>query len=162
VKLPLPGREWSGEGQNPSGLCPSPMLPPGYGNGSRARPGTLNNRFFRHHGGAVQPARRGDGDGFNDLLVALEAPGAGVGVDDLNNLGQVVGRSAGHAVRWELVDGVQIVTDFGSLANRLNMFATGINDSGRIVGSSRQHAGRITKTGPAWLIDNDTLYELLP
>ena len=65
-------------------------------------------------------------------------------------------------LRWDFVDGEQIVTDLGSLSDTLNMTVKGISDSGRIVGTSWQYAGRRTKDGPSWLIENDTLYELLP
>lgn len=104
------------------------------------------------------------GDGFNDLLTALEPPepGAVVSVAGLNNLGQVVGQSDGHAVRWEFVDGVQIITDFGSLSEKAQMTARGISDSGRIVGTSRIPTGRRSKDGPSWLIEDEILYELLP
>jgi len=80
----------------------------------------------------------------------------------LNNLGQVVGNSGGHVVRWEFVDGVQIITDLGSLADKSVMTVAGISDSGRIVGTSTIPAGRRIKDGPSWLIENDTIHELLP
>jgi hypothetical protein len=103
-------------------------------------------------------------DGFNDLLVSLAPPepGASVSVAGLNNLGQVVGKSGVHAVRWEFVQGVQIVSDLGSLSDRLAMGVAGISDSGRMAGSSRHIKGAFHKPGPSWLIEGETLYELLP
>jgi len=105
-----------------------------------------------------------NGDGFNDLLVALDPPdpGASVIVADLNDFGQVAGHSGGHAVRWEFVEDEQIVTDLGSLGDKVEMTATGISDSGRIVGNSRIPTGRRSKAGPSWLSKNETMYELLP
>jgi len=98
-------------------------------------------------------------DGVNDLLVALSAPAANITVNDLNNLGQVVGHSGGHVVRWEFIGGVEIVTDLGTLSASLAMFPKGMNDSGQIVGTSTKTVGK-GSSGPSWLIKNDTLYEL--
>jgi len=103
-------------------------------------------------------------DGYNDLLVTLEppAPGMSFQVVDLNNLGQVAGQSGGHAVRWDFTNGVQTVTDLGSLADKWSMGVGGISDSGRMAGYTRQITGRFHDYGPSWLIENNTLYELLP
>jgi len=103
-------------------------------------------------------------DGFNDLLVLLDAPepGAGVRAVGLNNLGQVAGQSGGHVVRWDFVDDEQIVTDLGQLQDKANMSPGGISDSGRIAGTCRIPLGRRSQTGPWWVVDNDSLYELLP
>jgi len=103
-------------------------------------------------------------DGYNDLLVALEppAPGMSFQVVDLNNLGQVAGQSGGHAVRWDFTNGVQTVTDLGTLADKWSMGVGGISDSGRMAGYTREIKGRFHDYGPSWLIENNTLYELLP
>jgi len=106
----------------------------------------------------------GNDDGFNDLLVYLEPPveGETVSVAGMNNAGQIAGSSGGHAVRWDFVDGAQIITDLGVIADKAVMTVKGIDDSGRIVGTSKVPTGRRTKTGPSWLSDGDTLYELPP
>jgi hypothetical protein len=103
-----------------------------------------------------------DGDGYNDLYTMLEAPvpGAGISVAGLNNLGQVAGHSGGYAVRWDFVDGVQIVTDLGAITDKAVMSTKGIDDFGRIIGASTIPTGRRTKAGPSWVADGDTLYEL--
>jgi len=101
-----------------------------------------------------------DGDGFNDLLIALAPPepGEAAAVYDLNNLGQVVGRSNGHVVLWEIVDGEQVVTEFGLLSRKVkSMSPAGINDAGHIVGSSRKSRS----AGPSWLYQDGTFHELL-
>jgi hypothetical protein len=105
-----------------------------------------------------------DGDGFNDLWVELAppVPGEGISVAGLNNLGQVAGNSGGYAVRWDFVDGVQVVTDLGAITSKAVMSTKGIDDAGRIVGISTIPTGRRTKPGPVWLADGDNLYELLP
>jgi len=105
-----------------------------------------------------------DGDGINDLLVALDPPepGASVRAVGLNNLGQVVGYSGGHVVRWDFVAGVQIVTDLGALPKTYQMNVGGISDSGRVAGTCRIDLGRRSRLGPWWVIESDTLHELLP
>jgi len=103
-------------------------------------------------------------DGFNDLLVALDPPepGASAVAVGLNNFGQVVGQSGGHVVRWEFVGDDQIITDLGALPKTYQMNVGGSSDSGRVAGTCRIDLGRRSKSGPWWVIESDTLYELLP
>jgi len=103
-------------------------------------------------------------DGFNDLLVALDPPeeGASAVAVGLNNLGQVVGQSGGHVVRWEFVGDDQIITDLGALPKTYQMNVGGISDSGRVAGTCKIDLGRRSRLGPWWVIESDTLYELLP
>jgi hypothetical protein len=105
-----------------------------------------------------------DGDGVNDLLVALMAPepGATARAVGLNNVGQVVGQSNGHVVRWDFVEGVQIITDLGALPKTYQMNVGGISDSGRTAGTCRIDLGRRSRLGPWWVFESDTLHELLP
>ncbi len=104
-----------------------------------------------------------DGDGFNDLLATLVAPDPATAARavGLNNLGQVVGTSEGHLVRWDLDgNGDLSPADLGLVANAYRMDIGGISDSGRMAGVSRVDAGRRSKSGPWWVTENDTIYEL--
>ena len=55
-----------------------------------------------------------------------------------------------------------IITDLGVLPKTYQMNVGGISDSGRVAGTCRIDLGRRSRLGPWWVIENDTLYELLP
>jgi probable HAF family extracellular repeat protein len=97
-------------------------------------------------------------DGINDLLYALPAFDEPIEARDINNAGQVVGRSGGRPVLWEFIDGVATITDLGLPGPGTEIaVATAINDAGQIVGIASAQEGKYRE---GFLVHEGTIYRL--
>jgi probable HAF family extracellular repeat protein len=86
-----------------------------------------------------------DLDGRNDFMIDLGTLNASAHSHpfDLNNAGQVVGGSGGHAFLWDAANGM---TDLGLPVGFTYNFASDINESGQVTGSAYDSVSGQTST----------------